>query len=114
MTIRPLSKPIVFAVLFTVAAVAQAQTAPPTTDVGPPPAEERTSTGAVVLEKSPAPTLRDKVVTDAAIVGAASSIAATSQVRTQPTRASTRSAKARARAAQADLRRSGAGSPTGR
>jgi hypothetical protein len=51
MNIRLLAGPVVTAALLC-AGAAHAQTAGRMTDVGPPPAEERSSTGAVVLENS--------------------------------------------------------------
>lgn len=111
MTLRPAAFPIAFAMLLAVAG-ARAQNAPPTTDFGPAPAEERASTGAVVIVKTPVPALRDQVLqTDSARMGAAPSTAADTAIRTPaPTRAQARAAKERARSAAADrLRRSGAG-----
>jgi hypothetical protein len=53
MNIRSLAVPALAAALLG-AAVVHAQTpSAPVTDVGPPPAEERASAGAIVLEKSP-------------------------------------------------------------
>ena len=113
MTVRPLAFPLALAALLAVA-VAQAQTAPPTTDVGPPPAEERASTGAVVLENSPVRAQRDKALKDSSSVSGGPPMAAGTVVRT-PTRAQARAARASARAAEAaEFRRRGAGSLTGK
>ena len=112
MTIRTRAFSVAFAALLAVA-MAQAQTAPPTTDVGPPPAEERASTGAVVLENSPVRAQRDKALADTSVSGGPS-MAAGSVVRA-PTRAQARAARASARAAEAaEFRRRGAGSLTGK
>ena len=53
MFVRSLAGPALAAALLGAAVVHAQTTAAPVTDVGPPPAEERASTGAVVLEKSP-------------------------------------------------------------
>ena len=95
------------------AAVATAQTtAAPVTDVGPPPAEERSSTGAVVLENSPVQAQKKAFAESTAKSGAGpvgrGVLRATS-------RAQTRAELAKARADEAtELRVRGAGVLTGR
>ncbi|MBI2769066.1 MAG: hypothetical protein HYX47_05560 [Burkholderiales bacterium] len=83
------------------AAGAMAQTAPKQmTDAAPPPAEERNSTGAVVLEASPVRALQNRFATNpAAVMGAAPA----------PVR---RAARAERDAEEEQLRRLGAGSLT--
>jgi hypothetical protein len=93
------------------AAAAGAQTsAPRATDVGPPPAEERASAGAVVLEKSPVPALRMAFAESAARTGVASVgrgvMRSTTRARVQAELASAREAEA------ADFYRRGAGALT--
>ena len=72
MSLRSLAGPALAAALLA-ATVATAQTTTaPVTDVGPPPAEERNSTGAVVLEKSPVLAQKKAFADSAARTGASS------------------------------------------
>ena len=112
MSIRSLAGPALAAALLG-AAVATAQTTPaPVTDVGPPPAEERASTGAVVLEKSPVQAQKKAFAESAARTGVGS---VGRGVMRATTRAQLRAELASARAAEAaDLQQRGAGALTGR
>jgi hypothetical protein len=110
MNTRLLAAPAVAAALLA-AAVATAQTTTPrVTDVGPPPAEDRASAGAVVLEKSLVPAQRKRVAESSARTGVGSVgagvVGATMRAQTQSELASAREAEAQ------DLRRRGAGSLT--
>ena len=102
MSLRSLVGPALAAALLG-AAVASAQTtASPATDVGPAPAEERASTGAVVLEKSLVPAQK-KIFTESAAQSGAGSVGR--GVMRATTRAQKRAELASARAAEAaDLR----------
>ena len=113
MTIRPLCLPIFCSALLVFAA-AQAQTAPPITDTGPPPAEDRASTGAVVLEKAPVLAQRDKALSDVSNTAVpAATVGSVGRIGRTPTRPQTRAEARRVRAAEAaELRRRGAGSLT--
>ena len=108
MSIRSIAGPALAAALLG-AAVAHAQApAASVTDVGPPPAEERTSTGAVVLEKSPVKAQKKALAESAARTGVTSRTDVMGANRT-PTNAEL----ARARDAEAaELRLRGAGSLT--
>ena len=110
MRIRSLAGTALAAALLGAAAV-HAQTMPaPVTDVGPAPAEDRSSAGAVVLEKSPVQAQKKASAESAARTGTASMgfgvPRATSRTRSQSELASGRDAEA------AELRRLGAGSLT--
>lgn len=112
MSIRLLAGPALAAVLLG-AAAANAQTAAPrVTDVGPPPAEERASTGAVVLEKSPVQAQRKAFAESAARTGVGSVgrgvLRATTRAQTQAELASLRAVEA------AELYQRGAGALTGK
>ena len=123
MTIRLLAGPALVATLLAVG-TAQAQTAPGltdpgpakgVTDVGPPPAEERDSAGAVVLENSKVRAQR-KAAESSARTGVGSVgrgvIRATTRAQT---RAQTQAELASARDAEAaEFHRRGAGSLTGK
>jgi hypothetical protein len=112
MSIRSLAGPALGAALFA-AAVAHGQTTSPrVTDVGPSPAEERASTGAVVLEKSPVRAQRKAFAESSARTGVGS---VGRGVMRATTRAETKAQLASARAAEAaEFHRGGAGSLTGR
>ena len=110
MRIRSLAGPALAAALL-MAAAANAQTAsPPLTDVGPAPAEERASTGAVVLENSLVRAQRKAIAESSARTGVASVgrgvLRATTRAEIQAELASARAAEA------ADFYRRGAGSLT--
>jgi hypothetical protein len=110
MRIRSLAGPaLAIALLGAVAANAQTS-ASRITDVGPPPAEERASTGAVVLEKSPVPAQRKAFAESAARTGVVSVgrgvMRATTRAETQAELASAREAEA------AEFYRRGAGALT--
>ncbi|MFC5496578.1 hypothetical protein ACFPOE_03450 [Caenimonas terrae] len=112
MGIRSLAPPALAAAALLGAAAAMAQTAAPrVTDVGPPPAEERDSAGAVLLEKSPVPAQRKAFAESAARTGVVSVgrgvMRATTRARTAAALASARQAEA------AEFRRRGAGALTG-
>lgn len=111
MTIRSLAGPALAAVLLG-AAAAIAQTSAPVTDVGPPPAEERASTGAVVLEQSPVQAQRKAFAESAARTGVTSVgrgiVRATTRAQTQAELAGAREAQA------AEFYRRGAGALTER
>lgn len=112
MIIRPFAGAAVLAALLG-AGVANAQTPERMTDVGPPPAEERDSTGAVVLEKSLVRAQRDKAFEASSARTGVGTIGrgvlrATMQAKTQADLASARAAEA------ADLYERGAGSLTGK
>lgn len=109
MSIRSLTGPALAAALLG-AAVATAQTAAaPVTDVGPAPAEERASAGAVVLEKSPVQAQK-KAFADSAVRTNASSVG---KGVVRATRAQMRAERASSRAAEAaDLQRLGSGALT--
>ena len=113
MTIRPLCLPIFCSALLVFAA-AQAQTAPPITDTGPPPAEDRASTGAVVLEKAPVLAQRDKALSDVSNTAVpAATAGSVGRIGGTPIRPLTRAESRRVRATEAaELRRRGAGSLT--
>lgn len=92
---------------------ARAQIAPPVlTDVAPPPAEERDSPGAIVLENSPVRAQRKAFAESSARTGVASVgrnvLRATARSRVQAELASARAAEA------ADFYQRGAGSLTGK
>jgi len=112
MTMRSLARPALAAALMAAAAAGAQTSAPRLTDVGPPPAEERASTGAVVLEKSPVPAQRKAFAESAARTGVASVgrgvIRATTRAQTQAELASAREAEA------AEFYRRGAGALTGK
>lgn len=110
MTIRSLAGPAI-AAAFLGAAIANAQTTGvPVTDVAPPPAEERSSTGAVVLEKSPVPAQRmgfgEMAARPAASTLGRGVVRATTRAQRRAELASARDAEA------AELRRRGAGALT--
>jgi hypothetical protein len=110
MRIRSLAGPaLAIALLGALAANAQTS-ASRSTDVGPPPADERASTGAVVLEKSPVPAQRKAFAESAARTGVASVgrgvMRSTTRARVQADLASAREAEA------ADFYRRGAGALT--
>lgn len=110
MNTRLLAAPVLAAALLA-ASLAQAQpTTPRTTDVGPPPAEDRSSAGAVVLEKSLVPAQRKAIAESSARTGVGSVgtavLRSTVRAQTQADLASARQAEA------ADLRRHGAGALT--
>ena len=97
MPIRSLAGPALAAALLG-AAVATAQTtAAPVTDVGPPPAEERSSTGAVVLEQSPVQAQKKTFAESTAKSGAGpvgrGALRATSRARTRADLANVRAAE---------------------
>ena len=111
MSIRSLAGPALAAALMGAAAgFAQTATTAPVTDVGPPPAEERASAGAVVLEKSPVKAQRKAYAESAARTGVGSVgrgvIRATTRAEVQAELASVRAAEA------AEFYRRGAGSLT--
>ncbi len=90
-------------------AVLAQTTAPTTTDVGPPPAEERSSTGAIVLENSLVRAQRDNAFQRSASQTGVTSVGrgvvrATSKAQAEADLAKTREAEA------LDLRYRGAGS----
>lgn len=110
MNIRSLAGPAIVATLLGAAAVC-AQTPPAAvTDVGPPPAEERSSTGAIVLEKSPVQAQKKAFAESAARTGVTTvgrgAVRALTRAETQAELASAREAEA------AELHRRGAGSLT--
>jgi hypothetical protein len=112
MSIRALALPAL-AVALLGAAAAHAQTPPRVTDVGPPPAEERDSTGAVVLEQSLVRAQRSNAFARSASRTGVTSVGrgvvrATMRARTQSELASARSAESAA------LRQRGAGALTAR
>ena len=110
MNIRSLAGPALAAALLGAAAVHAQTTHAPVTDVGPPPAEERDSTGAVVLEKSPVQAQKKAFAESEARTGVGSVgrgvLRATMRAQTEGELASARDAEA------AELRRRGAGSLT--
>lgn len=95
-------------------AAAQSQAlSPRLTDVGPPPAEERDSVGAIVLEHSMVRAQRAKAFAESAGRTGVGTVASGS-LRAR-TRAATQAELATARAAEAaELQRMGAGALTGR
>lgn len=95
------------------AGAAHAQTAPPVTDAGPPPAEERNSTGAVVLENSLVRAQRDKAFAESSMRTGVGSVGR--GVLRATTRAQVKAELASARAVEAgDFYQRGAGSLTGK
>lgn len=112
MSLRMLAGPAL-AWLLLGATAAHAQGAPRATDVGPPPAEERDSAGAVVLEKSLVRAQRSNTL---AQPQAATGVGTAGRGLVRATlRARTRSDLASARAAEAaDLHQRGAGTLTAR
>ena len=107
MSIRLFARPVVLAVMLG-AAAAQAQSTAPVTEVGAPPAEERSSTGAVVLEQSLVKAQRDKAFEQSSARTGVVSLGrgvlrATSSAETQAELASQRAREA------TDLRQRGAG-----
>src|SRR4051812_45052821 len=72
MSTRSLAGPALFAALLAAAAANGQTVVAPVTDVGPPPAEERSSPGAVVLQKSPVPAQRKEFAESAARTGVGS------------------------------------------
>lgn len=113
MNISLLYAPALVAALVAGAVHAQGPAAPVVTDVGPPPAEERSSTGAIVLENSKVPAQRNQAAADASErqgMTPAGSATATPMTRNQA-----RAERAEKRAAEAaDLRRRGARRPADR
>jgi hypothetical protein len=106
MRIRSLAGPALAAALLGVAAAIAQTAAPPVTDVGPPPAEERASTGAVVLEKSPVQAQKKAFAESAARTGVGRGVMGAN-------RAQTKAELARAHEAEAaEFRRRGASSLT--
>ena len=112
MSIRSLVAPALAAALLGVAAANAQTTGAPLNDVGPPPAEDRASTGAVVLEKSPVQAQRKAFEESAARTGVNSVgrgiVRATTRAQTKAELASAREAEA------ADFYRRGAGALTGK
>lgn len=110
MNIGLLARPAVLAALLAGLGV-HAQTAPRVTDVGPPPAEERSSAGAIVLENSLVRAQRDKAFEQSSARTGVGSVGrgvlkATSRAQAQAELASAREAEA------AEFRRRGAGGLT--
>ena len=110
MSIRSLAGPALAAALLGAAAAMAQTTAAPVTDAGPPPAEERASTGAVLLEKSPVPAQRKAFAESAARTGVGTVgrgiLRATTRAEVQAELASARDAEA------AEFRLRGAGALT--
>ena len=110
MSMRSLAAPALAIALLGAAAAGAQTSAAPLTDVGPPPAEERASTGAVVLEKSPVPAQRKAFAEAAARTGV---VSVGRGVMRSATRAQTQAELASAREAEAaDFYRRGAGALT--
>ncbi len=109
---RLLAGPVLAAALLASTAALAQTPAPRATDVGPPPAEERDSVGAVVLEKSLVRAQRSQAFDESSARTGVGSVGrgvlrATMQTKAQAELASARAAEA------ADFRRRGAGALTG-
>lgn len=111
MNIRLFAGPVFAAVLMGAVAVQAQTTAPRATDVGPPPAEERASVGAVVLEGSLVQAQRRQALNESSARTGVNSVGR--GVLRSPSRAQVQAELAGTRAAEAtELRRLGAGSLT--
>ena len=104
--------PLGLAAALLAAGAVHVQAAPPVTDIGPPPAEERNSTGAVVLENSLVKAQRDKAFAESSN---RTGIGSVGRVLRATTRAAVKAELASTRAAEAaQLYQRGAGSLTER
>jgi hypothetical protein len=112
MTIRSLAGPALAAALLAAAPAYAQSAAPPVTDVVPPPAEERDSTGAVVLENSLVRAQRNKAFAESSARTGVASVGrgvlrATERAQSKADLASARATEA------ADFQQRGAGALTG-